>query len=82
MKTHFSTVWVVGDLETAEGRLLAYNAVKYLKRSHTMRIAIINNPRDVSAIFILEFSKFCENNSHLMNRLLKHWYKYFSFELS
>lgn len=48
MKTYFSTVWVVTDLETAEGRLLAYNAIRHLKRSHTMRVAIINNPKNVS----------------------------------
>ncbi|EFO25210.1 UDP-glucose:Glycoprotein Glucosyltransferase containing protein [Loa loa] len=49
MKTHFSTVWVVTDLETVEGRLLAYNAVRHLKRSYTMRVAIINNPKDIKA---------------------------------
>ncbi|KAK6112554.1 UDP-glucose:Glycoprotein Glucosyltransferase family protein [Brugia pahangi] len=47
MKTYFSTVWVVTDLETAEGRLLAYNAIRHLKRSHTMRVAIINNPKNI-----------------------------------
>ncbi|KAM3728409.1 UDP-glucose:glycoprotein glucosyltransferase [Dirofilaria immitis] len=49
MRTHFSTVWVVSDLETAEGRLLAYNAIKHLKHSYTMRVAIINNPKDIEA---------------------------------
>uniref|UniRef100_A0A915PNT4 UDP-glucose:glycoprotein glucosyltransferase n=1 Tax=Setaria digitata TaxID=48799 RepID=A0A915PNT4_9BILA len=38
LKTHFSTVWVVADLEVAEGRLLIYNAIRHLKHSHTMRI--------------------------------------------
>uniref|UniRef100_A0A0R3RF81 UDP-glucose:glycoprotein glucosyltransferase n=1 Tax=Elaeophora elaphi TaxID=1147741 RepID=A0A0R3RF81_9BILA len=52
MKTHFSTVWVVTDLETAEGRLLAYNAIRHLKRSHTMRVAIINNPKEIEAASI------------------------------
>ncbi|VDK65586.1 unnamed protein product [Onchocerca ochengi] len=49
MRTHFSTVWVVTDLETAEGRLLMYNAIKHLKHSYTMRVAIINNPKDIEA---------------------------------
>ncbi|CAG9534356.1 unnamed protein product [Cercopithifilaria johnstoni] len=49
MKTHFSTVWIVTDLETAEGRLLAYNAIRHLKHSYTMRVAIINNPKDIEA---------------------------------
>lgn len=62
MRTHFSTVWVVTDLETAEGRLLAYNAIRHLKRSYTMRVAIINNPKDVSVsdqcIFDIVLKKF------------------------
>ncbi|VDO30171.1 unnamed protein product [Onchocerca flexuosa] len=49
MRTHFSTVWVVTDLESAEGRLLMYNAIKHLKHSHMMRVAIINNPKDIEA---------------------------------
>lgn len=54
MKTHFCTVWIVTDLETAEGRLLAYNSIRHLKRSHTMRVAIINNPKDVSFFWLLQ----------------------------
>ncbi|VDN02463.1 unnamed protein product [Thelazia callipaeda] len=46
-KTVFSTVWVVTDLETVEGRLLAYTAINYLKHSHSMRVAILNNPKNI-----------------------------------
>uniref|UniRef100_A0A914V212 UDP-glucose:glycoprotein glucosyltransferase 1 n=1 Tax=Plectus sambesii TaxID=2011161 RepID=A0A914V212_9BILA len=38
------TVWVVGDLETSEGRELYYNAIKHLKQSHKTRIGFIHNP--------------------------------------
>ncbi|MFH4973666.1 hypothetical protein AB6A40_000375 [Gnathostoma spinigerum] len=43
-----STLWIVTDLETQEGRLLYYNAIRHLKKSHTMRIGLINNPKQPS----------------------------------
>uniref|UniRef100_F1KR85 UDP-glucose:glycoprotein glucosyltransferase 1 n=1 Tax=Ascaris suum TaxID=6253 RepID=F1KR85_ASCSU len=46
-RTRPITLWVVGDFESVEGRLLAYNSIKHLKHSHATRIGLINNPKHV-----------------------------------
>lgn len=40
------TIWIVADLETADGRELFYNAIKHLKHSANARIGLIHNPAD------------------------------------
>lgn len=42
-----STLWVVADVDTVEGRQLAYNAIKQLKHSKASRIALLLNPADM-----------------------------------
>uniref|UniRef100_A0A0K0FWP3 UDP-glucose:glycoprotein glucosyltransferase 1 (inferred by orthology to a human protein) n=1 Tax=Strongyloides venezuelensis TaxID=75913 RepID=A0A0K0FWP3_STRVS len=39
------TVWLVGDFEDFESREMLRNALKFLKKSKTSRIGIINNPK-------------------------------------
>ncbi|CAJ0934962.1 unnamed protein product, partial [Mesorhabditis belari] len=47
--TKAATLWVVTDLETEEGRDLAYSHIKHLKHSSTSRIAFIPNPSSLEA---------------------------------
>lgn len=72
MKTHLSTLWIVTDLETAEGRLLAYNALRHLKRSHTMRVAMINNPKDLS--FSAQYN-FCSRVTKYLSSMKTDFYR-------
>jgi len=37
------TIWLVADLATASGRQLAQNALKALKKSNQMRLALVHN---------------------------------------
>uniref|UniRef100_A0AAF5D0C5 UDP-glucose:glycoprotein glucosyltransferase n=1 Tax=Strongyloides stercoralis TaxID=6248 RepID=A0AAF5D0C5_STRER len=40
------TVWLVGDMDEFESREMLRNALKFLKKSKSSRIGIINNPKD------------------------------------
>ena len=51
--TRAATVWVVGDMETEEGRLLYYNAIKSLKHSHNLRVGLIHNPTNTDQQVVL-----------------------------
>ncbi|CAH1245599.1 UGGT1 [Branchiostoma lanceolatum] len=45
--TRAVTMWVVCDMEAAEGRQLLYDAIKHMKSSNTVRIGVLHNPTSV-----------------------------------